>query len=79
MEKITKVGSTQHDITRFFLNIFPNRKWPQKTSIIGQKVKNNTFKAKSKHPVLFDQGERKYRGIGNHCLALKYTCEKGKT
>lgn len=29
--------------------------------------------------MLLYQGERKYKGTGNHCLALKYICEKGKT
>lgn len=73
-----KIGNTQYDITCSFWNVFLNRKWPQKTSIIGHKGKKDTFKAKSKILMLLYQGERKYKGTGNHCLALKYICEKGK-
>lgn len=73
-----KVRSTTHDITYSFLNVFLNRKWTQKISIIGQKGNKGTFKAKSKIPMLLYQGQRKYKRTENHCLALKYICEKKK-
>lgn len=48
----TKAERTPRDSAHFFLNIFPNRKWPQKTPTTGQKAKD-VFKVKPRFPALF--------------------------